>query len=67
MNKNVPLILLVEWYCFPEEFGNLLQRSITANCVIQPILFPSTIQVYSFSSLIHIYLERVAFRVISSC
>ena len=50
MNKKVPIILLVEWYCFPEEFGNLLQRSLTANCVIQPILFPSTIRVFPYLS-----------------
>lgn len=37
--------LIVEWNCFPEEFGYLLQRSITANCIIQPVLFPSTLQV----------------------
>ena len=45
MNNQIHIILIIEWYCFPEEFGILLQRSITANCVIQPVLFPSTIQV----------------------
>lgn len=45
MNQEFDLVLLTEWYCFPEEFGNLLQRPITANSLIQPVLFPSAIQV----------------------
>lgn len=53
MGKQMHIFLIVEWYCFPEEFGNLLQRNITANCVIQPILFPSTIQVLSIIVLSH--------------
>ena len=50
MNQGEHCLLLVEWFCFPEDFGNLLQRGVTANSVIQPVLFPSTIQVFVSSS-----------------